>query len=234
MGDIEQIFLSVTSRYTELFQNNPCPITRTTYVDIVNTLSLSLFRHQPLRESPDLPPILISRSTNEQPVLEKSVALHVLFQCLLRPMPIPSARQDKSYLTMLAIQRPNTITWMLTDLDYILHHLPRETSAGALRDFLWEIATTTEVHELAAIAYRTFMKKADPIPPSDSVELPVNRIFQMKFAPPPTLIAAAVQISGSLLDLMCVAGRWHQSTRETLSRLLSKLRQMLEPNEVRD
>ena len=154
-------------------------------------------------------------------------------------MPIPSTNQEKSYLEMLAIQRPNTFTWMLTELDHMLHHLPREISSGALRDFLLEIATTTEVPELAAISYRIFMKTVDrkgiPVmPPSDVVELPVNRVFQMKYAPSPAVIAAAIQISGNLLDLMCAAGKWYQSTRTTLSRLLSELRRMLEPNEVRD
>jgi len=223
----------------ELFQNNPCPVTRTTYIDIVNILSLSLFWHRPLDETPKLPPILTSRLINEHPLLEKSVALQVLFQWLLRSMAIQNASQEKSYLEMLAIRRPNTFTWMLTDLDNILHHLPREISSGVLRDFLLETATTTEVPELVAISYRTFMKTTNRksitmMPPSNFVAIPVNRIFQMKCAPSPEVVAAAIQISGSLLDLMCAVGKWDQSTRATLSRLLCELRRMLEPNEVRD
>jgi hypothetical protein len=239
VGDIKQIFLAVTSRYTELFQNNPCPVTRATYVDILNILNLSLFWDRHLRESLNLPPILTSRLNNEHPLLEKSVALHVLFQRLLQPMAIPTTNQPKSYLEMMAIQRPNTFTWVLTDLNHVLHLLPREISSGVLRDFLLEIATTTEVHELATISCEVFMKSNHresiaAMPPSNLIELPVNSVFQMKCAPSPAAIASAIQASGRLLDLMCVAGSWHQSTRGTLSQLLSKLRRMLEPNEVRD
>jgi len=239
VDNIKQILLPVTARYTELFENNPCPITRTAYVDILNILGMSLFRDRPRCETSYLPPILTSQLNNEHPLLEKAVAVHVLLQVLLGTMPIPTASQQKSYLQTLAIEKPNIFTWVLSNLDHIMDHLPQEIPSGALRGLLLEIATTTEVHELAAIACRTFMRTVDwesiavmPLP--DLSQLPVNRVFQMKCAPSPAVIAAAIQISGNLLDLMCVAERWHPSVRETLTRLLSKLRQMLQPNEVRD
>lgn len=239
MGDTKQILLAVTSRYTELFQNNTCSVTRATYVDILNILSLSLFWDRHLHESLNLSPILTSRLIHEHPLLEKSVALHVLFQRLLRPMTIPTTNQQKPYLETLAIHKPNTFTWMLTDLNSVLYRLPQEISSSILRDFLLEIATTTEVHELATISCKAFMKAIDgqsiaAMSPSNFAELPAIRMFQMKCAPSPATIASAIQISGRLLDLKCVPENWHQSTCGTLSQLLSKLRRMLEPNEVRD
>lgn len=228
--------MTMTSSHAKLYCQNHCPITKAAFVDILNLLLIRCPSAQKL-EHIDIPDMQFYLGLRISPALIRAEFLHAILRSLRYYEGSSSLTHIDNIFGSLVANVPNLCTTVLQDLAHALNVQPALGNSEYLPRILLRMGAATEDDELAAVAYdllATVLERqsVDVEHLANMSTLPLDIIGRWSKVPSPAAAAAAVRVSGTLLDALCTPNAFAEEVFRTLQRLLYRIRMMINANSV--